>query len=100
MASLGLGARPTPARSRGVGRTPHLLGFLLGFWRSIRRPAIFRRCGTIALLVGALLSAVNHGDAIVQGRLDAALWFRIVANFLIPFVVSNLGAMSSLPPRR
>ena len=76
-----------------------MLGFLHDLWRSARRPAIFRRCATIALAVGTLLSLVNQGDAILAGRLDLTAWLRIIANFLIPFAVSNFGAMSSLPPR-
>lgn len=48
----------------------------------------------IALAVGTLLSLVNQGDLLLAGRLDTAAALRIVANYLIPFVVANLGAMS------
>jgi hypothetical protein len=48
-------------------------------------------------VVGVLLSAVNQGDAILGGRFDATMLVKIIANFLVPFVVSNLGAMSSPP---
>ncbi|MBI2466333.1 MAG: hypothetical protein HYV62_00675 [Candidatus Rokubacteria bacterium] len=49
----------------------------------------------IALAVGTLLSLVHQGDLLLlAGRLDTADWLRIVANYLIPFVVANLGAMS------
>ena len=68
-------------------------------WRSARRPAVFRRCAVIALAVGTLLSLVNQGDVILLGRLDGVALLRILANYLIPFVVSNLGAMASLPER-
>ncbi len=75
----------------------HALRWLFDLWRSACRPVVFRRCGTIALGVGTLLSAVNHGDAIVGGRFDSALGLKIVANYLIPFLVSNLGAMTTMP---
>jgi hypothetical protein len=39
---------------------------------------VFRRCVVVALVVGTLLSLLNQGD------------------YLIPFVVANLGAMTSL----
>ncbi|MBI3827326.1 MAG: hypothetical protein HY294_15135 [Candidatus Rokubacteria bacterium] len=68
-------------------------------WRSACRPAVFQRCGTTAVAVGTLLSLVNQGDGIVVGRFDRVLLLRIAANYLIPFVVSNLGAMTSLPRR-
>ncbi len=76
-----------------------MLRFLADAWRSARRPDVFRRCATIALAVGTLLSIVNQGDAIVAGRFDLRGALKIVANYVIPFVVSNLGAMTSLPPR-
>ncbi len=59
---------------------------------------VARRCARIALVVGTLLSLVNQGDATLDGRLDVTAGLRIVGNYLIPFVVANLGAMSSLPP--
>ena len=76
-----------------------MLRFLADAWRSVRRPIVFRRCATIALAVGTLLSIVNQGDAIVAGQFDLRVALKIVANYVIPFVVSNLGAMTSLPPR-
>jgi hypothetical protein len=77
-----------------IGR---VVRFLAALGANARRPPVLRRCATIALVVGSLLSLVNQGDVIIGGRFDANLGIRIVANFLIPFVVSNLGAMS--PPR-
>lgn len=76
-----------------------MVRFFRDLWQSARRPDVRRRCCRIALVVGGLLSAVNQGDAIVAGRLDSITLLRITANFVIPLVVSNLGAMSSLPPR-
>lgn len=76
-----------------------MITFCLDLWHSARRPAILRRCAAIAAVVGTLLTLVNQGDVILAGRGDASLPLRIVANYLIPFTVSNLGAMSSLPPR-
>jgi hypothetical protein len=72
--------------------------FFVEFWESARRPAVRRRCGGIALVVGSLLSAVNQGDAILAGRIDGPVLLKIAANFLIPLVVSNLGAMRSEAP--
>ena len=59
---------------------------------------MFRRCGVVALVVGTLLSLLNQGDLILAGRLDGLVTARIIGNYLIPFVVANLGAMTSLPP--
>ena len=53
----------------------------------------------VALVVGTLLSLLNQGDVIVAGRFDGLVALRVIGNYLIPFIVSNLGAMSSAPPR-
>lgn len=76
-----------------------IVEFCFDLWRSARRPGILRRCATIAVVVGTILTVVNQGDVILAGRLDPTLWWKIPANYLVPFVVSNLGSMSSLPRR-
>ena len=58
-----------------------------------RRPAHLRRTTRIALVVGLLLTAVNQGSVIVGGHATTLTWVRCAANFLIPFVVSNLGLL-------
>ncbi len=77
-----------------------MLRFVSDFWRSACRPPVVQRRGTIAFAVGTLLSLVNQGDRIVAGRFDRVLVLRILGNYLIPFVVSNLGAMTSLTARQ
>jgi hypothetical protein len=73
--------------------------FVFDLWRSARRPAVVRRCVVVALVVGTVLSLLNQGDVIVAGRVDRVVALRIIGNYLIPFVVANLGAMTSLSPR-
>jgi hypothetical protein len=68
-------------------------GFFREFWRSAKRPLVLRRCVVIAIVVGTLLTLINEFDAILGSRSDPALAWRVGANYLIPFVVSNLGAM-------
>ncbi len=53
-----------------------------------------RRTTRIAFVVGLLLTAVNQGAVILGGDASTLTWVRSVANFLIPFVVSNLGLLS------
>ena len=69
-------------------------------WRSAGRPAVFRRCSVVALVVGTLLSLLNQGDLILAGAFDRVVALRILGNYLIPFIVGNLGAMTSLPARQ
>ena len=51
-------------------------------------------------MVGTLLTVVNQLDVITGARADPSFPLRVAANYLIPFVVSNLGAMASLSAER
>jgi uncharacterized protein involved in response to NO len=61
------------------------------------RPAHLRRTTRIALVVGLLLTAVNQGSVILGGDATTLTWVRSAANFMIPFVVSNLGLLGGRP---
>jgi hypothetical protein len=69
--------------------------FFADLSRSVRRPHVLRRTVVIALTVGTILTAVNLGDVIAAGSFDAQVRLKIAMNYVVPFVVSNLGAMSS-----
>jgi hypothetical protein len=58
---------------------------------------LFGRCLAIAAVVGSVLTAVDLGGVIWRGALDLPVVLEIGANFLVPFIVSNLGAMTTLP---
>lgn len=61
------------------------------------RPAHLRRTARIAAIVGLVLTAVNQGAVIAAGDATAVTWLRCAVNFLVPFVVSNLGLLSGRP---
>jgi hypothetical protein len=56
-----------------------------------------RRTLSIALVVGAILTAVNQLDVILAGDATTATWVKSATNFIVPFVVSNLGLLSGRP---
>jgi len=58
-------------------------------------PAHLRRTLRIALVVGLLLTAINQADTIAAGDATASTWVKCAVNFVVPFVVSNLGLLSS-----
>jgi hypothetical protein len=57
------------------------------------RPTL-RRTIRIAAVVGLVLTAINEGDGLVRGAISVAIGIKIVFNFLVPFVVSNLGVLA------
>jgi hypothetical protein len=71
--------------------------FLRELWHSSNRPEVFRRSVVVALVVGTLLTLVNELDVLLGTRSDPLLALRLLANYAIPFVVSNLGAMVEPP---
>ena len=59
-----------------------------------RRPEHLRRTLRIALIVGIVLTAINQLDVILRGDATAVTWVKCGLNFVVPFVVSNLGLLS------
>jgi len=59
-----------------------------------RRPSNLRRTLRIALVVGCILSIINQGDVIVHGNATSATAVKICLNFVVPFIVSNLGVLA------
>ena len=57
-----------------------------------------RRATITCIVVGALLTAINHGDALVAGQLDGGLASRIGLTFVIPYLVATIS--SALAIRR
>ena len=54
---------------------------------------LLRRSTVIALIVGSILVAINQGDALLAGRWDGALAWKVPLTYLVPFVVATWGAL-------
>jgi hypothetical protein len=63
-------------------------------FNTCRTPSNLRRTLTIALVVGCILSIINEGDVIAHGQATAATGLKIGLNFVVPFIVSNLGVLA------
>ena len=57
-----------------------------------------RRTVRIALVVGLVLTAINQADVIAAGEATATTWLKCALNFVVPFVVSNLGLLAGRTP--
>ncbi len=70
----------------------------MALWETIapyRQRANLRRTIRIALIVGFVLTVINQLDVILKGDATALTGVKIVLNFCVPFVVSNLGVMAA-----
>jgi hypothetical protein len=59
-----------------------------------RRREHLRRTVRIALIVGIVLTSINQLDVILRGDATAVTWLKCGMNFVVPFIVSNLGLLS------
>ena len=66
-------------------------------WMQLATSAsVVRRAATVALIVGAVLVAINHGDAIVHGDVSPGRALRIFLTVLVPYCVSTYSSVSAI----
>ncbi len=66
---------------------------------SQRRVAL-RRAVMVAMIVGSLLVAINHGDHIMQEPVCSHFYVKCLASYAVPFLVSFASAMLALRENR
>ena len=49
----------------------------------------------MALVVGSILAALNHGDSLFIGQGSSALLWKIPLTYLVPFFVATWGALTN-----
>ena len=69
------------------------------FWQiALSRPVV-RRATRVALIVGVILAAINHGDRILRGEIDVGAAFKIALTFCVPYAVSTYSAVLAIRER-
>lgn len=68
-----------------------------GDWVKLARSGpVVRRATKVALVVGSVLLAINHGDTILAGDLTPTRWARMGLTVLVPYLVSTFSSVSAL----
>jgi len=49
----------------------------------------------VAIVVGTILVAINHGDALIAGDLDLGRLLRICLTYVVPFAVATYATVSA-----
>ncbi len=62
---------------------------------AVTHAPLLRRSLAIAAVIGTVLVAINHGDALLAGRPGAALGWKIPLTYLVPFLVATWGALAN-----
>lgn len=60
------------------------------------QPAVVRRALACAIVVGAILIAINHGEALLRGEVTAGRLVQIGLTLLVPYAVSTYSSVSAL----
>ena len=55
-----------------------------------------RRATRVALIVGIILAAINHGDRLLQGDIDLNAALKIALTFCVPYAVSTYSAVAAI----
>jgi hypothetical protein len=66
--------------------------------RTASEPVVVRRALKYAIVVGAVLITINHGDALLRGELDALRLFRIGLTVVVPYCVSTASSVAAMRP--
>jgi hypothetical protein len=59
-------------------------------------PSVVRRALGYALVVGSILIAINHADAIARGDVDIVRGFKMGLTVIVPYAVSTLSSVQAL----
>lgn len=58
--------------------------------------SVVLRSINVALVVGLVLVAINHGQAILRGEVDAGRAFQIVLTMFVPYCVSTYASVGAM----
>jgi len=62
---------------------------------AFRRDVVIRGL-QVGVVVGTILTAINQGDVILGGTLDAASAWKIPLTYLVPYLVSTYASVSAI----
>lgn len=64
---------------------------LLGYCAALKDRRLAASAVRVALIVGTLLFALNHGSALIQGKMTRDRWFSALLTYLVPYSVNIHG---------
>ena len=60
------------------------------------RTSVVKRSLKIAIIVGAILITINHGDAILNGTVTRRRIFQMALTVVVPYVVSTVSSVQAM----
>ncbi|MCB1041600.1 MAG: nitrate/nitrite transporter NrtS [Acidobacteria bacterium] len=62
--------------------------------------SVVRRAIAYAVVVGTILIAINHGDAILQGDLNPTRYLKMGLTVMVPYLVSTFSSVGAILQNR
>ena len=66
------------------------------YWRLATRRSVVIRALRMGAVVGLLLIAINQGDLLLAGDVDARTVLKLVLTPLVPYLVSTFSSVAAL----
>ena len=60
------------------------------------QPSVVKRALKYAVVVGFILIAINHSDAILSGQVTRGVLFKMLLTMMVPYAVSTLSSVGAL----
>ena len=62
---------------------------------AFRHKPMLKRSLTVALVVGTVLTLLNHGDTLIAANWKNVLYWKLPLTYCVPFCVATFGALAS-----
>jgi len=72
---------------------------LASAWRIATQASVVLRSLRVALVVGSVLVAINHGDTLWRGAVTVGTWGKILLTYCVPYCVATYAAVAALMGR-
>jgi hypothetical protein len=69
---------------------------LPGWFKLSFSGSVARRALSTALIVGFVLNAINHGEAVMRGTVTGAQWIQMVLTCCVPYCVSTYSSVRAI----
>lgn len=70
-----------------------------GYLRCLADPRMAPTALRVALFVGTVLFAINHGDALLAGTMTGRRWLAVALTYLVPYLVNIHGQWAAATRR-
>ena len=64
------------------------------------KPTTIRRALGFSLVVGTILVAINHGDALLAGAIDSRRGLKMLLTYSVPYCVSTISSVQATMEHR